>query len=681
MTFKLKSEFKPAGDQPKAIDQLTTGLTNGQKDQILLGVTGSGKTYTIANVIQNVQRPAIVLAHNKTLAAQLCAEFREFFPENAVDYFVSYYDYYQPEAYIAARDVYIEKESDVNEEIERLRHHATRALHRQRDVIIVASVSCIYGLGSPGEYNEAVLDLSVGDEIKRKSLLEQLHQIQYERNDTELTKGKYRVKGDVIDIYPVWDNYLIRLDFFGDEIEAITLIHHISGEVIDQPKTVEIYPATHYVVGTNMEPVINRINEELDGRLKELIDDDKPLEAKRLEQRTKFDIEMIRELGYCKGIENYSRLIENRPPHSAPDVLLDFFPDDFITIIDESHATLPQVKGMYNGDRARKKALIDHGFRLPSAYDNRPLNFQEFEKKIGQTIYVSATPGPYELELCRTSGTPRKTMMDINKPKKQEKQPRINLKEFDIVEQIIRPTGLVDPHIEVRPTKHQIDDIITEVQKRVKQKERVLITALTKKMSEELTTFLEDKGIRVRYLHSEVKAMDRLDILHDLRAGVFDVLVGVNLLREGLDLPEVSLVVILDADKEGFLRNERSLIQTMGRAARNVNGTVLLYADKITDSMNAAMSETNRRRDIQLAHNKKHNIQPKTIIKKVTDIRQSEREAIQKLTEIKTPENPNDLPKLIMKLEREMNAAAKRLEFEVAAVLRDQLAQLKDNGV
>lgn len=665
MTFKLKSDFKPMGDQPAAIKSLTTGIKNDVQNQILLGVTGSGKTFTIANVIANLNRPALVLAHNKTLAAQLCAEFREFFPENAVDYFISYYDYYQPEAYIASRDVYIEKEAQINTEIERLRHHATRSLFLRRDIIIVASVSCIYGLGSPKAYIEAVFKVSVGQIINRSTLLNQLMNIHYERNDIELDKGRFRVNGDVIDLYPVWDEYIIRFELFDDEIERIIVIHPISGEVLETPSEVDIFPATHYIVGESLEPAIKRIQAELNDQIKYFNSIGKEFEAKRIEKRTKYDIEMMREMGYCKGIENYSRHIENRAAETPADVLLDFFPDDFITIIDESHVTIPQVKGMYRGDRSRKEALVDYGFRLPSAFDNRPLTFDEFENRINQTIYVSATPGPYEMERCGQI----KSLSDLgNQPKKQNPL---------IVEQIIRPTGLVDPSISVRPTKDQIKDLINEATIRVKRNERVLVTTLTKKMSEELTEYLEQAGLKVQWLHSDIDALERIDILHNLRSGKYDVLVGVNLLREGLDLPEVSLVLILDADKEGFLRNERSLIQTMGRAARNEQGQVIMYADKITQSMDAAINETTRRRNKQLAYNNEHNIVPKTIKKKLTDIRSQSREEVKKLNQIDMPDNPSDLPKLIATLTKEMHAAAERLEFEVAATLRDKIENLQ----
>ena len=664
MDFKIESPYQPAGDQPQAIAKLTKGILDHKHDQILMGVTGSGKTFTLANVIANLNRPTLVIAHNKTLAAQLCSEFREFFPHNAVEYFVSYYDYYQPEAYIASRDIYIEKEADINEEIEKLRHRATRSLLLRKDVIIVSSVSCIYGLGTPEEYIKGVMILRKGDLMPRHKLLYGLEQIQYERNDIELKRGRYRVKGDIIDIFPSWSDTLVRLDFFGDELENIYTIHPVSGEIIEQKTEVDIYPATHYVVLDSLEEPIAKIQIELAERLTELKAADKIVEAQRLEQRTKYDIDMMLEMGYCKGIENYSRHISGRPAHTPGGVLLDFFPRDYITIIDESHATIPQVRGMYGGDHSRKKALIEYGFRLPSAFDNRPLKFDEFEERVGYCIYTSATPGVYELEKCRR---PEGTYF-----------PESSWSAYDLVEQVIRPTGLIDPEVTVKPSKHQIDDLFREIQRVIDRQERVLISTLTKKMSEELCEFLDDKHIKTRYLHSEILALDRIDILHDLRAGKFDVLVGVNLLREGLDLPEVSLVAILDADKEGFLRNERSLIQTMGRAARNINGRVVLYADKITDSMDRAIAETIRRRTIQTEYNRLHNITPKTITKKLHDIRDVDREAIKSLTSEISTVSVENLPELIKKIEKEMREAAKRLEFETAAVLRDQLQTIQD---
>ena len=663
--FKLVSSFEPAGDQPQAIDSLVNGCNQQKKDQILLGVTGSGKTFTIAKVIEQIQKPTLVIAHNKTLAAQLCSEFQAFFPNNAVEYFVSYYDYYQPEAYLPARDMYIEKEVDINEEIERLRHHATRALLTRKDVIIVASVSCIYGLGSPENYIKNVINLEQGKTVSRTKLLRDLEKIQYERNDIELKKGRYRVKGETIDIFPSWENTLIRLDFFGDELEHIYRIHPVSLEVFCEEKEIDIYPATHYVVNDNFGIALDTIREEADQRLKELEAQDKVLEAYRLKTKINYDLEMMREIGSCKGIENYSRHLENRVAGTPPQVLLDFLGDDFLTVIDESHVTVPQIKGMYKGDQARKTVLVDYGFRLPSAMDNRPLKFAEFEQKVKRCIYVSATPGIYELDKCELTAI------------KPDSKNSSMWSDYDITEQIIRPTWLVDPEIIVRETKYQIDDLLKEINERVECKERVFITTLTKRMSEDLTSFLEEKEIKVRYLHSEIDTLDRIDILHDLRLGKFDVLVGVNLLREGLDIPEVSLVAIMDADKEGFLRNERALIQTMGRAARNINGKVILYADKMTKSMQAAINETNRRRDIQLAYNEKHQIKPRSIIKKIADIRDEDRKLIQELATVEMGEfKPDELPQKLAELERKMQKAAKNLEFEVAAVLRDKIEEL-----
>lgn len=662
--FNLISDYKPAGDQPKAIDALTTGITNNETQQVLLGVTGSGKTFTLANVIANLNRPTLVLAHNKTLAAQLCAEFREFFPDSAVEYFISYYDYYQPEAYVAHQDLYIEKEAQINEEIERLRHKATMSLLTRRDVIIVASVSCIYGLGAPEEYLKGVTTLKVGQLISPRNILKELERIQYERNDIELKNGRYRVKGDTIDIFPSWGEDLIRIELFGDEIERISLIHPLNNSITGELPEVSIFPATHYVVLDSMKKPIENIRNELKDRVDYFERQGRAVEAQRIKQRTSYDLEMMQEMGYCKGIENYARHISFKDPGEAPGVLIDFFPDDFITIVDESHVTLPQVRGMYNGDRARKQSLVEHGFRLPSALDNRPLNFQEFEHKLGPVIYTSATPGDYEFEKA-TQG--------------HHQAPSSHPKHRNIIEQIIRPTGLLDPEIDIRKSKGQIDDLLSEIHKRVAKKERVLITTVTKQMSEDLTDFLVDKNIKVRYIHSDVLSLERIQILRDLRQGKFDVLVGVNLLREGLDLPEVSLVAILDADKEGFLRNERSLIQTMGRAARNANGRVILYADKLTASMDRAIKETNRRRAIQLAHNKKHNISPKTIIKKITDILPDTKKALKETENLKQKIAPKLLPKLIATLENQMQKAAKNLDFETAAVLRDRIEDLKSS--
>ena len=653
MTFKLHSNFKPSGDQPNAIESITEKLNNHINHQILLGVTGSGKTYTMANVIAKLNRPTLVLAHNKTLAAQLCSEFKEFFPENAVEYFVSYYDYYQPEAYIAARDVYIEKEADINQEIERLRHSATRSLMLRRDVIIVASVSCIYGLGIPEDYIKGVINISIGKNYPRNKLLLNLQASQYERNDIELKQGRYRIKGDTLTLFPSWEENHIKCEFFGDECEAITVCHPVTGNKIEAMDSIDIFPATHYLVHENKERAITAILNELKQRESELIKQEKPIEAHRLKSRTLYDIDMLQEVGYCKGIENYSRHLSNRSPGEPGGVLIDFFPDDFITIIDESHATMPQIRGMYNGDQSRKSTLIDYGFRLPSAKDNRPLTFEEFNQRVKQCIYVSATPGPYELDLCQTH----------------------------LTEQIIRPTGLIDPQIKIKETKGQIDDLLSEINKRIQKGHRILITAITKQLSEDLSNFLAQNNIKVQYLHSDIKTLDRIDILHDLRKGKYDVLVGVNLLREGLDLPEVSLVAILDADKEGFLRNERSLIQTMGRAARHNEGTVILYADKITDSMKRAINETNRRRTLQLDYNKTHNISPKSIIKKISDIRGETRKELLSLEKQIKHVSPGKLPDLIKKLEKDMKEAAKELQFELAAVLRDQIETLKNSPI
>ena len=663
--FKLNSEFKPAGDQPEAITTLINGLQNNEDEQILLGVTGSGKTFTMANIIAELNRPALILAHNKTLAAQLCAEFKEFFPENAVEYFISYYDYYQPEAYIPSRDVYIEKEADINQEIERLRHSATRSLMLRRDVIIVASVSCIYGLGIPEDYLNATLKLKVGESFPRQKLLLNLESIQYERNDIELQQGRYRVKGDVIDIIPSWEENMIRLDFFDDELEAIEVRHPVTAELIEKLDHLDIFPATHYVVGDNKNDALVRIKKELDERLKELDSQDKEFESKRLKARTMYDLDMIEEVGYCKGIENYSRHLSNRTPGEPGGVLLDFFPDDFITFVDESHVTMPQIRGMYNGDQARKQSLVDYGFRLPSAKDNRPLKLDEFEDRVGQRVYVSATPGPYELNRCVKDG------------KKAESR---NWKDFKLAQQVIRPTGLLDPEVDVRHTEGQIENLLAETKERIKSEERVLITTLTKQLSEDLSDYLSEQGIKVQYLHSDISALERVDILRDLRLGKYDVLIGVNLLREGLDLPEVSLVAILDADKEGFLRNERSLIQTMGRAARHQNGKVILYADKITDSMALAISETNRRRQVQTEHNQKHGITPATVKKKIADIRDESRKNIQKVEKKRRNRDikADELPGILSQLEKDMKNAAQNLEFELAAVLRDQIEELKN---
>lgn len=652
--FELVSEFQPSGDQPAAIAELVAGVKAGKRHQTLLGATGTGKTFTAAQVIAQVNKPTLVMAHNKTLAAQLCAEFKEFFPNNAVEYFVSYYDYYQPEAYIPQSDTYIEKDSSVNEEIDKLRHSATSSLFERRDVIIVASVSCIYGLGSPEEYRELLLSLRVGMEKGRDEVLHRLVDIQYTRNDINFVRGTFRVRGDVVEIFPAsHGEQAIRVEFFGDEIERITSIDVLTGEILGQREHVAIFPASHYVTREEkMKLAIQSIEAELAERLAELREAGKLLEAQRLEQRTRYDIEMMMEMGFCSGIENYSRHLTGLPPGHAPYTLMDYFPEDYLVLIDESHISLPQVRGMYNGDRARKDVLVEHGFRLPSARDNRPLKFDEFEAKVPQAIYISATPGPYELEHCPV-----------------------------VVEQVIRPTGLVDPTISVRPIKGQIDDLIGEIQATIAKDERVLVTTLTKKMSEDLTDYLKDIGIKVRYLHSDIKTIERMQILRSLRLGEFDVLVGINLLREGLDLPEVSLVAILDADKEGFLRNERSLIQTIGRAARNSEGRVIMYADKMTDSMSAAIRETERRRQIQMAYNEKHGITPQTIKKAVREVIEATKVAEEKADFLphadfkKMPKK--DRLAVIERMEEEMKEAARNLMFERAAELRDLILELK----
>jgi len=642
--FELVSDFEPQGDQPKAIAQLVEGLNSGKRHQTLLGATGTGKTFTIAHTIARVNRPTLVIAHNKTLAAQLCSEFKAFFPNNAVEYFVSYYDYYQPEAYIPHTDTYIEKDSSINDEIDKLRHSATSALFERRDVIIVASVSCIYGLGSPTEYREQVLSLRVGMERPRNEILRRLVDIQYQRNDINFTRGTFRVRGDVIEIFPAsTSEHAIRVELFGDEIERITEIDVLTGEIIGLREHVAIFPASHFVTGKEtMMKALRNIERELEERLAELRSKGKLLEAQRLEQRTRYDIEMMREVGYCSGIENYSGPLTFRERGATPYTLFDYFPDDMLLIIDESHVTLPQIRAMYNGDRARKEVLVEHGFRLPSALDNRPLTFEEFEKKINQVIYVSATPGPYELEHCP-----------------------------EVVEQIIRPTGLLDPVVEVRPTKGQIDDLIHEIQERIAKDERVLVTTLTKKMAEDLTDYMKEIGIKVRYLHSDIKTLERMAIIRDLRLGVFHVLVGINLLREGLDLPEVSLVAILDADKEGFLRSERSLIQTIGRAARNAEGRVIMYADQITEAMHKAITETERRRKIQIEHNKKYGITPQTIRKKVQDVIEATKVAEDKAEYLAdaavSKMSKKERQRMIERLEQEMKEAAKNMPFERAA--------------
>lgn len=652
--FQLVADFQPQGDQPAAIEQLVNGVREGKRHQTLLGATGTGKTFTAAHVIAQLNRPTLLIAHNKTLAAQLCSELQEFFPNNAVSYFVSYYDYYQPEAYIPSSDTYIEKDSSINEEIDKLRHSATSSLFERRDVIIVASVSCIYGLGSPMEYRDLVLSLRVGMERSRNEILHRLIDIQYQRNDMNFVRGTFRVRGDVIEIFPASrGEQAVRVELFGDEIERITEINVLTGEIIGERDHIAIFPASHFVTHEEtMKRALVNIERELEERLEQLRAEGKLLEAQRLEQRTRYDIEMMQEMGFCSGIENYSGPLTFRERGATPYTLFDYFPDDMLVIVDESHVTLPQIRAMYNGDRARKEVLVEHGFRLPSALDNRPLRFEEFEEKVKQIIYVSATPGPYELEHCP-----------------------------EMVQQIIRPTGLVDPVIEVRPTKGQIDDLLEEIQDRIKKDERVLVTTLTKKMAEDLTDYFKEIGIKVRYLHSDIKTLERMQILRELRLGTFHVLVGINLLREGLDLPEVSLVAILDADKEGFLRAERSLIQTIGRAARNANGHVIMYGDKVTDSMEKAIQETNRRRTIQLAYNEKYGITPQTIQKKVRDVIEATKVAEQKadyLSEVKQAKmSKKDRISLIERLEQEMKEAAKNLQFERAAELRDAVLELK----
>ena len=651
MNFKLHSQFKPTGDQPQAIEKLTQGLNMGLSDQVLLGVTGSGKTFTMANIIANVNRPTLVLAHNKTLAAQLCSEFREFFPENAVEYFISYYDYYQPEAYIAQTDTYIEKDSAINDEIERLRHSATSALSERRDVIVVSSVSCIYGLGDPIDYKNMVISLRPGMEYDRDELMRKLTEIRYERNDLNFVRNAYRVRGDTLEVYPAyWSGRAIRIEFFGDEIDRISEVNAVTGVPERILNHVAIYPASHYVASREkMACAMKDIEAEMWEQVRFFEEHDKLLEAQRIRQRTQYDLEMLQEIGFCSGIENYSRVIAGRAPGTPPTTLLDYFPDDFILFVDESHVTLPQVRAMYNGDHARKKSLVDYGFRLPSAYDNRPLTFDEFTDRIHQAIYVSATPAEYERSRAG-----------------------------QIAEQVIRPTGLLDPEVFVRPIEGQIDDLIGEINATTDKGERTLVTTLTKKMAEDLTKYLTENGIRVRYMHSDIGAMERMEIIRDLRMAKFDVLVGINLLREGLDLPEVSLIAILDADKEGFLRSETSLIQTIGRAARNAQGRVLLYADKITPAMRAAMDETARRRQIQDAYNKAHGIVPKTIVKSIRDLIE--------ISASPTPEHKGkggvkmtrqELAREIEKLEAQMRKAAHMMEYEYAAVLRDEIIRLR----
>ena len=653
MKFKIHSKYQPTGDQPQAIDAIVNSINNGNRETTLLGVTGSGKTFTMANVIERTQRPTLVLAHNKTLAAQLCSEFKEIFPENAVEYFVSYYDYYQPEAYVPQTDTYIEKDSSINDEIDKLRHSATLALSERRDVIIVASVSCIYSLGDPIDYRNMVISLRPGMEKSREELVKKLVELQYERNDINFIRNKFRVRGDVVEIFPASSNdSIIRVEFFGDEIDRISEINPLTGELKAILKHAAVYPASHYIVSRDkMQVALAEIERELDERLAFFRENGKLLEAQRIEQRTRYDMEMLQEIGFCSGIENYSRILSGRPPGSKPYTLLDYFPDDFLLFVDESHVTLPQVRGMYAGDRARKQSLVDYGFRLPSALDNRPLSFDEFYDHINQAVFVSATPGDLELEKSQV-----------------------------VAEQIIRPTGLLDPEISVRPTEGQLDDLVSEINVRAAKKQRVLVTTLTKKMAEDLTNYLETTGIRVRYMHHDIDTVERMEIVRDLRLGEFDVLVGINLLREGLDIPEVSLVAILDADKEGFLRSARSLIQIVGRAARNSEDMVIMYADSVTDSMQQTLTETNRRREIQQKYNEEHGIVPQTIVKKVSEILEisthsdSEFKNVKKLSKAKRQQ-------LIESLTKEMKAAARLLEFEHAAYLRDKIKKLRgDKG-
>lgn len=654
MDFKLVSDFKPTGDQPEAVEKISESIEKGNKFQTLLGVTGSGKTFTMANIIKNVKKPTLILAHNKTLAAQLYSEFKEFFPENAVEYFVSYYDYYQPEAYVAHSDTYIEKDASINDEIDKLRHSATASILERRDTIIISSVSCIYGLGDPEDYKELMLSLRPGMIRDRDEVIKRLVEIQYERNDINFVRGTFRVRGDILEIFPAGnDERAIRLEFFGDEIDRITEIDYITGKVSGQRNHVVIFPASHYVTTPErIETAIVAIEKELAETVKKFKENDKLLEAQRIEQRTNYDIEMLREIGFCQGIENYSRHITGREKGDKPYTLMDFFPDDYLIIVDESHVTIPQVRGMYAGDQSRKKSLIDNGFRLPSAYDNRPLNFTEFEENINQILFTTATPGPYEMEHSQ-----------------------------EFAEQIIRPTGLLDPKISVRPVENQIDDLIVEINKNIEKGERVLVTTLTKKMSEDLSDYLKELGIKVKYLHSDIVTLKRTEIIRDLRLGKFDVLVGINLLREGLDIPEVSLVAILDADKEGFLRSETSLIQTIGRAARNSEGRVIMYADKVTDSMQRAISETERRREIQSHYNDKHGITPKTISKQIRDsieaTKIAEEESSYDSIDVKKLKDVNEISDMIIVLKSDMMEAAEKLEFEKAAKIRDKIMQLE----
>ena len=657
MTFKLQAPFQPTGDQPQAIRSLVQGVRDGKRHQVLLGATGTGKTYTVAKVIEELQMPALVIVHNKTLAAQLYAEFRDFFPNNAVEYFVSYYDYYQPEAYVPRRDLYIEKEVDINEELDRLRLAATTALMSRKDVIIVASISCIYGLGNPEEYGKIAINLKVGEIARRNALLRQLIEGQYQRNDIELRPGMFRVRGDTLEVAPAYeDEFIYRISFFGDEVERITRFHRVTGEILEETSQVTIFPAKHFITEEDkLKQAIKDIEAEAEKRVQYFESQGKLLEAQRIDQRTKYDLEMLREAGYCSGIENYSRHLDQRPQGSAPWTLMDYLPSEYLLILDESHMTIPQARGMYNGDQSRKSTLIEHGFRLPSALDNRPLRFEEFEERMGYTIYTSATPGPYELK-CASQ----------------------------IIDQIIRPTGLIDPQIEVRPIEGQVDDLMGEIYARTEHGERVLVTTLTKRMAEDLADYLMESGIKVHYLHSEVDTLERVGILRDLRLGVFDVVVGINLLREGLDLPEVSLVAILDADKAGFLRSDTALIQTIGRAARHVKGQVIMYGDKITPAMKTAIDETDRRRDKQIAYNKEHGIEPASIVKSIRDItnRLSAKAVAESQAEYNT-DDPTKIPvdelkDIIGSLEENMHAAAENLEFEKAAALRDQIFEMRE---
>ena len=660
MEFRLKAPYQATGDQPEAINQLVNGIEKGFRDQVLLGATGTGKTFTIANLIQQVQMPALVMAHNKTLAAQLYSEFREFFPENAVEYFVSYYDYYQPEAYVPRHDLYIEKETDINEEIERMRLSATTALMSRKDVIIVASVSCIYGLGNPESYGKVVVHLAVGEIFRRNALLRLLIESQYQRNDLELRPGLFRVRGDTLEVFPAYEERIAhRIIFFGDEVEKISTFNPLTGEIVSEPAVIDIYPAKHYITNEEkLKKALGDVEKELDDQIKYFNSNNRLLEAQRIEQRSRYDLEMLREVGYCSGIENYSRHLDQRPVGSAPWTLMDYLPKDYLLVLDESHMTIPQIRGMYNGDQSRKSTLVEYGFRLPSALDNRPLTFQEFEKVMGYTIYTSATPAEFELNRAQ-----------------------------QVVEQIIRPTGLVDPEVEVRPTKGQVDDLYGEIKKRTENGERVLVTTLTKRMAEDLSDYLLELGVKVNYLHSEVETLERVGILRDLRMGVFDVIVGINLLREGLDLPEVSMVAILDADKQGFLRSATALIQTIGRAARNVNGKVIMYADTATDAMKTAIDETNRRRKKQKDYNTAHKIEPYTVVKAVHDLTERLSSATAMAAEGRgdyrtaadKPRMPiNDLKRLIVELEKEMKQAATELQFEQAAVIRDRIIELKN---